>query len=142
MLFLKYVISEGDLLIIEEPEAHLRPNHQLSLARAIARLVRNGVRILVTTHSDYFLHQISNVVQASAAGQEASAHPAYRSEGQLKAEEVGVYLFKAMGRERGTTVEELEVTLEDGIPQDEFVRIAEQLYDETVCLERTYSGCL
>jgi predicted ATPase len=135
VLFLRYVVAEDDLLIIEEPEAHLHPDHQLALARGIARLIRHGVRVLVTTHSDYFLHQISNLVQASVAGDKTRDW----SQEQLKAEEVGVYLFKAAGPEAGTTVEQLEVTAEEGIPQDEFVRIAEQLYDETVRLERAWS---
>jgi predicted ATPase len=136
VLFLRYVIAKDDLLIIEEPEAHLHPDHQLALARGIGRLVRHGVRVLVTTHSDYFLHQISNLVQASAADDKTRDW----SEEQLKAEEVGVYLFKVVGPEAGTTVEQLEVTAEEGIPQDEFVRIAEELYDETVRLERAWSG--
>jgi predicted ATPase len=139
VLFLRYVVATVDLLISEEPEAHLHPDHQLSLARGIARLIRHGVQVLVTTHSDYFLHQISNLVQAGGADQKTRASLKYLEEERLKAEEVGVYLFKGAAMEGGTTVEELKVTEEDGIPQDEFVRIAEQLYDETVRLDRTYS---
>lgn len=139
VLFLKYVVERDDLLIIEEPEAHLHPDHQLTLARGIARLIRHGVRVLVTTHSDYFLHQISNLVQLSAAGRETKASLKYAEEEALETEQVAVYLFRAEGDESGTIVERLTVTAEDGIPQDEFVRIAEQLYDETVRLDPAYS---
>ena len=49
ILFLKYVVQRGDLLIIEEPEAHLHPDNQRTLAIAMVRLVRLGVRLIITT---------------------------------------------------------------------------------------------
>ncbi|HXG32180.1 MAG TPA: AAA family ATPase [Bryobacteraceae bacterium] len=138
VLFLRYVVRPKDLVIIEEPEAHLHPDHQLSLARAVARLVRREVMVVVTTHSDYLLHKFSNLVQKSRA---SLPKQKVRSGGHeaLKSQEVSVYLFKARSRREGSTAEELKVTETEGIPQDEFVRVAEELYDETVDLERRYS---
>ena len=60
--FLRHVARENHLLIIDEPEGHLDTANQVLLARLVARLVRNGLKILVTTHSDYFVKEINNLV--------------------------------------------------------------------------------
>jgi predicted ATPase len=55
------VVSEklkpNDMLIIEEPESHLQSQTQLELAEFFFKLSKEGVRILVTTHSELLLRQ-------------------------------------------------------------------------------------
>ena len=63
VLFLRGLVRPGDTLIIEEPEAHLHPAAQAQMAATIARLVRAGVRVLVTTHSDFMLQEIGNLMR-------------------------------------------------------------------------------
>ena len=63
VLFLRGTVSPGDMLIIEEPEAHLHPAAQTQMARTLARLVRAGVRVVVTTHSDWLLMEIANLMR-------------------------------------------------------------------------------
>ena len=63
VLFLRGIVKPGDLLIIEEPEAHLHPGAQTKIAQTLARLVRAGVRVLITTHSDWLLQQIGNLIR-------------------------------------------------------------------------------
>ncbi len=63
VLFLRGVIRPGDTLIIEEPEAHLHPHAQTKIALTFARLVRSGVRVIVTTHSEWFIQQIGNLIR-------------------------------------------------------------------------------
>lgn len=53
-------------LVIEEPEAHLHPKVQRMLAVVIARLIRKGVRVVLTTHGDLFCHQLNNLVKLGA----------------------------------------------------------------------------
>lgn len=134
ILFLKYLIKKGDLVILEEPEAHLHPDNQRLMARVVARLVRDGVRLLVTTHSDYFVHQISNLVRMKTIF-ELSKRRGYDEKESLAAEDLGAYLFRTDDASGGSVVEELKVTAEDGIPEEEFVRIAEGIYDEIIDLE-------
>jgi len=131
VLFLKYLVNKGNLLIVEEPEAHLHPDSQRTVARAIVRLIRMGVRVLVTTHSDYFVQQISNFIRLNQSPEER-ARLRYTEQDCLAATEVGAYLFSFGRRATATTVQELEVTGQDGIPEDEFVRIAEAIYRESV----------
>lgn len=63
--FLKHEASHNHLLIIDEPESHLDTENQVQLARMLARFVRAGVRVLITTHSDYLLKEINNLIMLS-----------------------------------------------------------------------------
>lgn len=63
--FLKHQAKHNHLLIIDEPESHLDTENQVQLARMLARFVRAGVRILITTHSDYLLKEINNLIMLS-----------------------------------------------------------------------------
>nr|WSY52705.1 DUF3696 domain-containing protein [Streptomyces sp. NBC_00886] len=46
----------GDLLIVENPEAHLHPGGQSKLGRFLARVAGAGVQVIVETHSDHVLN--------------------------------------------------------------------------------------
>ncbi len=65
--FLRHAARKNHLLIIDEPEGHLDTANQVLLARLAARLVQNGLKILVTTHSDYFVKEINNLVMLSGS---------------------------------------------------------------------------
>ena len=62
-MFLRGVIGIGDTLIIEEPEAHLHPAAQTRMAVTVGRLVRAGMRVLITIHSDWLLKEIANLMR-------------------------------------------------------------------------------
>ncbi len=50
------VVRAGTVLILDEPEIHLHPKWQLSYAKILAMMAqRMDVKVLVTTHSPYFL---------------------------------------------------------------------------------------
>ena len=63
--FLRHAASRGRLLIIDEPESHLDTANQILLARLLARFVKAGLKILITTHSDYLIKEINNLVMLS-----------------------------------------------------------------------------
>ena len=65
VLFIRAWVDHGDLLIIDEPEAHLHPEAQQQMAAALAFMVRSGLRVLITTHSHYMVEQLSAFVNAS-----------------------------------------------------------------------------
>lgn len=48
----------GELLIVENPEAHLHPRGQRRMGELIARAAQGGVQIIVETHSDHVLNGI------------------------------------------------------------------------------------
>lgn len=55
--------SPGDLLIIENPEAHLHPAGQSAVAKLVSLASQNGVQIIIETHSDHFLNGIRVAVK-------------------------------------------------------------------------------
>ena len=65
--FLRHVAGGNHLLIIDEPESHLDTANQIQLARLIARSVRAGLKVLVTTHSDYLIKELNNLVMLSGS---------------------------------------------------------------------------
>ena len=135
ILYLKHRLAPGDLLIFEEPESHLHPANQRILAHAIVKMVRKGVKVMLTTHSDYFLPQLGNFVRLSALEDER-AKMGYDADDYLNPEDVGCYLFKLDYEEGGSIVRELEVSAAEGIVEDEFYDVGEALYNEYVDLER------
>lgn len=50
--------AKGDLLIIENPEAHLHPAGQAILGNLCAIAAHNGVQLFIETHSDHFLNGV------------------------------------------------------------------------------------
>ena len=134
VLYLKYVVEPGERVIIEEPESHLDAGNQRHLASAIARLVNAGVNVLVTTHSDYLLSELNNLLLAS--GVDADYTKDYDANELLAPEQVGAYLFNPV--DGGTRVEEMGVTREDGILAESFAKVHEALYDEAIRLQ--YAG--
>ena len=63
--YLKYIAVPNHLLIIDEPESHLDTRNQIQFARLLSRLVGLGFKVLITTHSDYLLKEINNLIMLS-----------------------------------------------------------------------------
>lgn len=135
-LYLKYIVKPKDVLIIEEPEAHLHPINQRILARLIVNLIRNGVRIIITTHSDYLLEQINNylLINKIDANKRIEQYN-LRSDEFLKANEISANVFQ-YSEKKGNYIAQLKVTDADGIPLDEFLKVTKELYQESVKIQR------
>jgi predicted ATPase len=50
-------------LVIEEPEAHLSFANQRVMAKVIAMLVNEGIKVLITTHSDFLVYELNNLMK-------------------------------------------------------------------------------
>ena len=135
VLFLKYLVRPGQLFIIEEPESHLDTDNQRKLARAIAMLVNSGVKVLITTHSDFFVNQINNLLLLSQISSRSRAARKYSANEVLDPYNVGAYLFR--NGEDGSRVETLEVTANSGIPTFPFTDAHSALYNEAIRLEHS-----
>ena len=70
--------SEGDILLIENPEIHLHPAGQALMGQFMADVARAGMQVLVETHSDHVLNGIRRAVKA----------------GRLVAEQVVIHFFR------------------------------------------------
>ena len=62
VIYLKHVAEKGDLLMIDEPELNLHPENQRKLMQLFAMLVHIGIKVYVTTHSDYIVKELNNII--------------------------------------------------------------------------------
>ncbi len=60
--YLRHEAQAGDLLIIDEPELNLHPENQRRVARLLARLVNLGIKVFITTHSDYIIKELNTLI--------------------------------------------------------------------------------
>jgi hypothetical protein len=132
VFYLRHVLRESDLLMFEEPEAHLHPQAQRALARAMVRLVNRGLRVCMTTHSDFLVEQINNAVAAHRIGQDAAKLGIAST---LDPQHLRCYLFQSS--DDGTAVRPLGVSPEDGVSEEAFSDVVKELYEESLRIERT-----
>lgn len=64
VIYLKHIARKGDLLIIDEPEMNFHPNVQILLMRIFAILTKLDLRIIISTHSDYMIREVNNLIMA------------------------------------------------------------------------------
>ena len=94
--FIRHIADpyQGDILIIDEPELNLHPENQCKLARLFARLVNSGIKVFISTHSDYILKELNTLIMLN--GDEAWVKEIANNEGYitnelLKPEQIKAY---------------------------------------------------
>lgn len=131
VLFLRSGIHPGDMLIIEEPEAHLHPGAQTDIALTLAGLVRAGVRVVVTTHSDWLLKEIANLIRIGDLKRKGiTQRKRMESIHWLLPEEVGTWWFQKDG-----IVNHIPFDPTEGIEPKDYEDVAYKLYDRSVNLQ-------
>lgn len=60
--YLRCRARPGDLFIIDEPELNLHPKNQRAFARLVARMVNAGIKVFITTHSDYLVKELNTLI--------------------------------------------------------------------------------
>ncbi len=118
---LKYIIPLGNerasILFIEEPEAHLHPEVQVALLHFFVKLSKAKVKIVMTSHSNYIFNKLSNLLIAK----------------EIQPENISISLMKMTNE--GSVIENGAMAVDEyGIEDDNFVDIAEQLYEERMQL--------
>ena len=130
VLFLRGIVKPGDTLIIEEPEAHLHPGAQTEIAATLARLVRVGVRVVVTTHSDWLLKEIGNLIREGILNQKGELRQKLPGpERWLLPDEVGAWHFY-----KEKPVEPIPFTNLDGIEHAAYEDLELNLYNRSAGL--------
>ncbi len=139
ILYLRHVVQPGETLIIEEPESHLHPAMQVEFTRQIAALIHAGIRVIVTTHSDWVLETLANLVRLSEL-------PKARRKGiegadlVLRPDQVGAWLFKSKKSPKGSVVEEIRFDPDAGGLESDYSDVAEQLYNEWATIGNRITG--
>jgi len=139
VIFLKHFSKITDrLLVIEEPEAHLHPKAQIEMARLIVMLVNAGAKVLITTHSDYILNELSNCIKLSSTDKKSRKEYLKKygltEDTVISKEKVAAYLFKDV--KNYTEVLDLAID-EYGISNDNFDDILDELLERTEEINET-----
>jgi hypothetical protein len=64
--YLEAFAQRDGCLMIDEPELNLHPDNQRLIARLLARLVNSGIRVVISTHSDYIIREFNNLIMLSS----------------------------------------------------------------------------
>ena len=131
ILYLRHVVQPGSLLIIEEPEAHLHPEMQAVFTRQLVSAVQSGIRILITTHSEWILEELANLVRLSDL-------PNEHREGiedkdiALNPDQLGAWFFEPNKDAGGSVVREVSLDVESATFPAGFGLVTESLYNRWV----------
>lgn len=115
VLFLRYYTKTHRMFIVEEPEAHLHPENQVKFIQEICRWVRMGYEVLLTTHSEWIIEELSNQVLSNELD----------SSKGLNSRSVGTW--EVRGSKDGSTVREIKWTPDEAGYDDGFDRVADKL---------------
>ena len=101
-LFLGYFKGNDRIhfLIIDEPESHLDTANQIQLTRLLARLVNSGTKVLITTHSDFIIREINNLIMLTsplADGDKVREKLGYKKSDELRQDQVRAYVAQNGG---------------------------------------------
>ncbi len=139
VLYLRHIVQPGDVLIIEEPESHLHPKMQVEFIRQLAAVVQSGIRVMLTTHSEWVLDELANLVHLWGL-------PKTRRKGvegadfALNPEEVGVWLFEPKQRPKGSVVKEVPFDAEYGGFRSGFDEVAMGTYNDYAEISNRIEG--
>ena len=139
VMFLRHLVSPGCTLIIEEPESHMHPAMQVEFTRQIAALVQAGVRVIITTHSEWVLEELANIVRRSELP-ESRRKEMPHGEFALRPEQVGAWLFKQKRRPKGSVVEEIRFDPDAGGLESDFSEVGRQLYNDWATIGNRIAG--
>ena len=120
-----------DHLTIDEPEAHLHPEMQVRVASFLATLLSHGVRVVLTTHSDFFVSQFNNMIRR---GELPASHRQAKSPDPPRLDRSKVRALH-FSRENGWCLaRKLEPDRLNGVDESTFTDVMRSQYDETAKL--------
>ncbi len=93
--YMRHVAKKGDLLIIDEPELNLHPENQRLIARLFVRLINIGIKVFITTHSDYIVKELNTLIMLNRKTEhliKVSEEEGYREDELLSVDKVRVYI--------------------------------------------------
>ncbi|SFM26599.1 AAA ATPase domain-containing protein [Nitrosomonas communis] len=91
------------MLMIDEPELNLHPVNQRRMARFLAKLVNTGVKVFVTTHSDYIIKEFNTLIMLNRRLPHyirIQKDFGYQEAQILAPEQVALYMTKNIGTKR------------------------------------------
>lgn len=131
-----------DSMCIEEPEAHAHPEMQYSIADLLASCINEGALMQITTHSDYFLARLNQLIRLDKVKRnKPEAFESFCEKNgwdrnlTLDGSLVGAYYFHA--DDAGQTIKVERMNNENGIPFATFEKAVQEQIEWNDLLEDT-----
>jgi len=136
--YLRHVAQPGDLFVIDEPELNLHPENQRRIARLFARMVNLGIKVFMTTHSDYIIKELNTLIMLNHDKphlKRIRENEGYEPEELLSSDKVKVYIAEealvmlpgAKRRTRSLTLVPADIDPEMGIEARSFDKTIEDM---------------
>ena len=129
VLYLRHIVLPENVLIVEEPESHLHPAMQVEFTRQLAAVVNSGIRVIITTHSEWLLEELANLVRLSKLSK-AARKKIDKDDVALSPDQVGVWLFEPKNKPKGSVVKEIPLDEESGLFPSGFSDVAVALHNK------------
>lgn len=116
--YLRHSAEPGDLLMIDEPELNLHPKNQRKLAKLLVALVNAGMRVFITTHSDYIIREFNTLIMLNRDGPDEDAvrqQFSYSPTDRLDASRVRLYTTQRSGRSGDIVLTPAPISATEGI---------------------------
>lgn len=85
------IAKAGNIVIVENPEAHLHPEAQLRLTELLVRLASRGVQVFIETHSEHVMNAVRLAV--------------LKEEFDIRNDQIGVFFFDSDYSKRDLKIE-------------------------------------
>ena len=130
--YLRHLAEKGHLLMVDEPELSLHPENQRRIARLFARLANLGVKVFITTHSDYIVKELNTLIMLNHDKphlKRVAEENGYQESELINADQVKVYVAEEKlmpleegqkRRRRGHTLVPADIDHEFGIEVGSF----------------------
>jgi len=124
----------ADSMCIEEPEAHAHPEMQYRIADLLADCMMQGTMMQITTHSDYLLARLNQLIRLHNLKQKdrnrfQTVCKTYGISENLTLDPslIHAYFFHKNAKSQGVAIEKMDV--KDGIPFNTFSNAVQQQID-------------
>ena len=122
--------------MIDEPELSLHPENQRRIARLFAKLINLGIKVFITTHSDYIVKELNTLIMLNhdkSHLKRIAEEYGYQKSEFIKADQVKVYVAEKalMPLEKGQQKRRRAYTLVPADIEPEF-GIEVRSFDKTI----------
>lgn len=126
--YILHVAQKGDILMIDEPELNLHPKNQILLARLLVLLANAGIKIFITTHSDYVVRELNNCIILNNFTNEKIKEnfKEYDDSYKLSKKDVNAYIAFYDKKSKKNTLKKVDISSENGIDMETFNDVIEQ----------------
>ena len=111
VFYLRHSAGRYNVLFVDEPELNLHPKNQILLAKVFVKMINAGLRLVISTHSDYIIREINNMIMVDGlnkAGDKIFTNKGYDESLCLSQDKFAPYLFQK-GKNGKVKVDPLEV---------------------------------